>query len=83
MDMDNAYEVVELTTKSDNMNKSKYDYEADMFNAALKLKTHCNLQHRYRHGCSDCCFRNRENDDLINECPLSAMRPEQWDVYKK
>ena len=62
---------------------SNYNYEADMLEAALKLKAHCKIQHLHRHGCQDCCFRNRENDNLINECPLSAMRPEQWDVYEE
>ena len=62
---------------------SSYNYESDMIEAALKLKAHCKVQHEHRNGCSDCCFRNRENDNLINECPLSAMRPEQWDVYKE
>lgn len=60
-----------------------YNYETDMLEAALKLKAHCKIQHLHRHGCRDCCFRNRENDDLISECPLSAMRPEQWDISKE
>ena len=60
-----------------------YNYEADMLNVALKLKAHCKIQHLHRHDCQDCCFRNRENDDLINECPLSAARPELWDVSEE
>lgn len=65
------------------MNNSKYTYEANMLEAALKLKAHCEIQHLHRHGCQDCCFRNRENDDLILECPLSAMRPELWDISEE
>lgn len=65
------------------MNNSKYNYEADMLEAALKLKAHCKIQHLHRNGCKNCCFRNRENDDLINGCPLSAMRPELWDVSEE
>ena len=63
------------------MNNSKYDYEADMLAAALKLKAHCKVQHEHRHGCQDCCFMCLIDRDLITECPLSAMRPELWDVY--
>ena len=62
------------------MDNSKYNYEIDMLEAALKLKAHCKIQHLHRNGCQDCCFRNRENDNLITECPLSATRPELWDV---
>ena len=58
-----------------------YNYEADMLNAALKLKAHCKIQHLHRHGCQDCCFNDRSNDNLITECPLSVARPELWDVY--
>lgn len=65
------------------MNHADYNYEAAMLDAALKLKAHCKIQHLHRNGCWDCCFRNRENDALINECPLSAMRPEQWDVSEE
>ena len=65
------------------MSNSDYNYEADILDAALKLKAHCKVQHKHRHGCRDCCFINRENDNLINECPLSAARPELWDVYKE
>ena len=54
-----------------------------MLNAALKLKAHCKIQHLHKHGCQDCCFRNRENDDLINGCPLSTARPELWDVSEE
>ena len=63
------------------MCNSSYNYEADLLDAALKLKVHCKIQHLHRHGCQDCCFRDCENDNLITECPLSAMRPELWDVY--
>ena len=65
------------------MKELTYNYDADMIQVALKLKVHCKVQHLHRNGCQDCCFRNRENDNPVTECPLSAMRPEQWDIYKE
>lgn len=65
------------------MNNSKYNYEADMLEAALKLKAHCKIQHEHRHSCQDCCFMCFMDRALIDECPLSAMRPELWDVHKE
>lgn len=60
-----------------------YDYKVDMFQAALKIQAHCKVQHKYHKGCRDCCFADKTNDDLINGCPLSAARPELWDVSEE
>lgn len=60
-----------------------YDYKVDMFQAALKLQAHCKVQHKCHKGCRDCCFADRTNGDVINGCPLSAARPELWDVSKE
>lgn len=57
-----------------------YNYEADLFNAALKLKAHCKIQHEHRHSCQDCFFMCLMDRELIDECPLSTIRPEQWDI---
>ena len=57
-----------------------YNYEADMLDSALKLKAHCKIQFKHRHGCQDCCFMCFMDRKRIDECPLSAMRPEQWDI---
>lgn len=62
-----------------------YDYKVDMFQAALKIQAHCKVQHKYHKGCRDCCFADRTNDDLLmlDSCPLSAARPELWDVSEE
>lgn len=62
-----------------------YDYNTDMFQAALKIQAHCKVQHKYHKGCRDCCFADRTNDDLLllDSCPLSATRPELWDVSEE
>lgn len=62
-----------------------YNYEVDMFQAALKIQAHCKVQHKYHKGCRDCCFADRTNDDLLmlDSCPLSAARPELWDISEE
>jgi hypothetical protein len=58
------------------------DYTVELFKAALKIQTHCKVQHKHFHGCRDCCFADRTNDNLsfLDSCPLSANRPELWDI---
>lgn len=65
------------------MKEPTYNYDTDMIQAALKLKAHCKIQQKYRHGCKDCCLNDRSNDNLLTECPLSAARPELWDVSEE
>lgn len=65
------------------MSNSKYNYEADLLDAALKLKAHCKVQHEHMHGCQDCCFMCFMDREMIDECPLSAARPELWDVSEE
>jgi hypothetical protein len=62
------------------MSNSDYNYEADILDSALKLKAHCKIQFEHRHGCQDCCFMCFMDREMIDECPLSAMYPEQWDI---
>ena len=71
-----------MSYKVYNYDEVMYNYKVDMFQAALKIQAHCKVQHKYHKGCRDCCFADRTNDDLLllDSCPLSAARPELWDV---